>query len=609
MPNVAHSDIPGVSRSTLWKAWKSVRKDLKKSSIRDAIDHLEYDINPDKWIKQILTELRGGRYDPHSPRRFTEAKSMGLSRVMTEPEIPDLVLYRAIVDHAYQRGRRLEGPHVYCERAEKNTTTSNGKDTSTFSSDDDSGSQSVQSYRAWMLFNQHRKFLVLDQEHKYFVLMDISNYFDSILHDRIVSSIMQLGLNHRTVGLLMFILERLSVRDSYSDSPRIGLPVDEFACSRKLAHMVLYPHDERMTEAFGVNAYTRWMDDQIYGVATREDGLKCIAAADRSLRRLHLTPNTRKTRILSLEEASRHFHFDHNADLDAADELAKQEPRPIGKLKEEVDRIYNAAIQHEYVGQWDKVLKRIYRLAALANSSVLRDRVLQDILSYPLMASRIVDYVRVSRTPKAYLKFAEDVWSNRAQVYPDVAASVYAGLLRAEPVREDSRRIAKIAVEILREGWPHVGADRCAGISPLLVLRFGDKRNLPTLLASCRQRTPESRAAAAVICGFGIEQFHEVRKIASRSMRNPLATLVLMIDEIRKYREVPQRWSLRCKPVFDPMTRKNYVDMRGLVAIRLLGLNGQKAVRAWLKESRSRLLRTPISEFDMQMIHRLWPNC
>ena len=92
------------------------------------------------------------------------------------------------------------------------------------------------------------------------------------------------------VGLLFFILERLSIRDAYGESPRIGLPVDEFDCSRKLAHIFLYPHDDRMTTTVGDDAYIRWMDDQTIGVSSRAAGLKVLSHLGKSLARLHLTP-------------------------------------------------------------------------------------------------------------------------------------------------------------------------------------------------------------------------------------------------------------------------------------------------------------------------------
>ena len=119
------------------------------------------------------------------------------------------------------------------------------------------------------------------------------------------------------LGLLRFLLERLAIRDSYNESPRIGLPVDEFDCSRTLARVVLFDHDKRMLSHVGKdNAYARWMDDQAFGVHSRAEGLRVLKACGDSLSRLHLTPNASKSRILTLAEAERHFHFTANDSLD-----------------------------------------------------------------------------------------------------------------------------------------------------------------------------------------------------------------------------------------------------------------------------------------------------
>ena len=42
---------------------------------------------------------------------------MGFSRTMTLPSIPDLVLYRSIVDYLYRKAKRREHSHVYFRRS------------------------------------------------------------------------------------------------------------------------------------------------------------------------------------------------------------------------------------------------------------------------------------------------------------------------------------------------------------------------------------------------------------------------------------------------------------------------------------------------------------
>jgi hypothetical protein len=187
--------IRGISRSSLWNSWKAIRQELRNASVRDVVDFLEYDVDPDKWINSLLRQIESGRYEPSTLLRFTLGKSLGFSRTMTLPSVPDLVLYRAIVDCFYSKAKRKQHQHSHVEEALRG-----------------------------------------------------------------------LVVPPRMVGLLFFLLERLSIRQDYSGSHGISLPVDEFDCSRNLAHMVLFSHDDTMVRLVGENAYIRWMDDQIIGV-------------------------------------------------------------------------------------------------------------------------------------------------------------------------------------------------------------------------------------------------------------------------------------------------------------------------------------------------------
>ncbi|MGH7432811.1 MAG: RNA-directed DNA polymerase [Candidatus Methylomirabilales bacterium] len=317
--------IPGINRTSLWNAWKLVRKQIKNATLRDVIDYLEYDIDPDKWIDRLLRDIAAGAYEPGAPRRYMLAKSKGFSRRMTLPEIPDLVLYRAIVEHLYRQMRLREHKHVYFEKAKLSKVAQQAAASAAEAQKAASqyGVTSVSRFLAWLHFTQYRKHLIFDEIYPFIVTTDITNFFDTVLHARIADILYGASAPPRMIGLLFLLLERLSIRDPYTDSPRIGLPVDEFDCSRKLAHIFLFPHDDRIVRAIGEEAYVRWMDDQTMGVASRASGLRLLAELGDSLGRLHLTPNSLKTRLLSLSEARRHFHLDINQMIDRAEELTQ----------------------------------------------------------------------------------------------------------------------------------------------------------------------------------------------------------------------------------------------------------------------------------------------
>ena len=106
------SGIKGITRTALWRAWKAVRRELKKVPHRDVTDYLEYDLDPDVWVNRLLQQISDGRYEPTTPMRYTLAKSKGFSRLMTRPHIPDVVLYRAIADYLYGKAKRSQVKRV-----------------------------------------------------------------------------------------------------------------------------------------------------------------------------------------------------------------------------------------------------------------------------------------------------------------------------------------------------------------------------------------------------------------------------------------------------------------------------------------------------------------
>jgi hypothetical protein len=612
--------IKGIHRTALWKAWKAIRKELKHSSLRDVVDHVEYDIDPDVWINRLLRRIREGNYEPETPTRFLLGKSKGFSRRMTLPAIPDLVLYRAIVDHLYKKMRRFEHRHVYFERG----ITPSGKRVAKPArskagmwdviSEDVGEYETVgkRTFRAWLAYDQYRKYLVFKKVHPFIVTTDITNFFDSILYSRVADSLHSISAPPRMVGLLFFLLERLSIRDAFNESPRIGLPVDEFGCSRKLAHLMLFPHDDRMTGQFGEEAFVRWMDDQNIGVPSYADGLRALASVGSSLARLHLTANAKKSEILSLSAARRHFHLDLNRLLDRAEVIDASTSSGRTFLGKSVMEIWRRGRKYEGMGNWDKILKRIYRFAAQAGRRFLRPRAKADLLRNVGLAERIADYMRCTGTVAEYIDFAESIWSDDRQVYADVNRVLIESFLRLEPSTAEAKRLRGVASNLLRREFRYPGASECMALGPLLLLRFGDRRSLPLLESQLGKRggelpTASLRACAIVFAGYGSSEAKALRAVASKLLRNHLCEMVAMLDSIDKYSEVPARFFGRVEPGFDALARRAFVDMRGLVIARLVGLNSEKEVQLWLRQRRLSLLKTNLSNYDRRLLRRLWP--
>jgi hypothetical protein len=608
--------IPFISRTSIWKTWKAVRKELKNSSIRDVVDFLDYDVNPDVWINRLVNSIKQGSYEPDLPRRFTLGKSKGFSRTMTLPAVPDLVLYRSLVDVIFKKAKRRQYKHVYFLRGQVAAVQQQVKQEQVTPADlalPHYRAASQRSFLNWLKYDQYRKYMIFKRVHPFFVVTDVSNFFDSVLHSHVAEALHGLPIPTRTIGLLFFLLERLSIRQEYAGSHGISLPVDEFDCSRTLAHMVLFPHDDEMVKLVGEENYVRWMDDQNMGVPSKAAGLKVLSEVGRSLSRLHLSPNGQKSKVLSLSEARRHFHLDLNKLLDEADGIAKQVgtgAAPKNALRKKVSEIWKRAKVHEGNGEFAKVLKRLYRVAGLAGARQLRRRATRDVLTDPSLADRICDYMRCTGTVDEYLSFVSETMGDPEQVYPDVNVAIVESLLRLEPSRTDATRIRRLAASLLSRKVGIPGEEQCAVIAPLLLMRFGDRRSLPLLKRMIedvdRVASPGVvRSCAIVYASFGADCYRAVRKSAGTLLRNHLSQTVRFLEEVRRYPTVPDRYKARLYIANDTVAGGKYVDMRIVLMARLLLAGKSKKVTDWVADWKKKILSEPVSEFDKRMIKRL----
>jgi hypothetical protein len=583
-------------------------------SNRDVIDFVDYDIDPDKWINVLLSQISSNRYEPATPTTFLLGKGNGFSRTMTQPAIPDLVLYRTIVDTIYLRAIRRENAHVYFKRdalkAAQNTAQQQAAQTIGWVSQYQLISH--RSFLNWLRYAQYRKHLLLQSVHPFLVLTDVANFFDSVLHSHVEEAVRGLAVSPRLLGLLSFLLERLAVRRDYAASHAISLPVDQFDCSRTLAHITLFSHDDRMVKCVGIDNYVRWMDDQNIGVDSRSAGLLALAEVGKSLAKLHLYPNPKKSKILPLRDAKRHFHLDLNDLLDKAEAAAKlaKSTKQMRAVSKQLTNIWSRARPYEGVGEFDKVLKRLYSLAGFSKLRFLRHRATRDLISNPDLARKVCDYMRCSGTASEFISWAETLMTNSEQVYSDISVTLLESLLRLEPDVAQTRRLRALAVEFLSGRRDIPGKSECRAIAPLLLLRFGDRRSLP-LLRRCFDDDKAAahpsllRSAAITYASYGKDELTAVRKAASRRLVNHLADVVRLIERIKKVDAVPNRYKSRLNIRYDSVSKGHYMDMRALLTVRLLNMARSKNVTDWVDQWKTKTLAKSISTYDQKLIRRL----
>ena len=210
-PASAHRGVPGVSKTALWESWKDVRKKLRDSSLRDVVDWVEYDVDPEKWILRLRDQVLEGRYEPQRPLRFPLGKSKGLSRWMTQPTVPDLVLFHAIATRVVERAqrRRRRHRHVYFMRDRISKVQKEAFDDATKKIRQDPHYRT--GFYVWLRFHQYRRWLIFKRLYPFIVVTDITNFFDSVVYTQLEATLFELGIQRNVVGLLFLVLERLSI--------------------------------------------------------------------------------------------------------------------------------------------------------------------------------------------------------------------------------------------------------------------------------------------------------------------------------------------------------------------------------------------------------------
>jgi hypothetical protein len=416
------------------------------------------------------------------------------------------------------------------------------------------------------------------------IVTDVTNYFDSINHELLMEYLSPLGLPRKAVGLLGRILEEFKPPAGHSPNPRIGIPVDEFDCSRQLAHVFLFEHDRRVVENVGEEYYVRWMDDQNIGAMSMTGGRQIVRVLNTSLSSQRLTLNAGKTLFLTQDQIVKHFQLLPNEALDSWETSWKE------RLEEERAAARGAfeslwidiCARADREGHWDKVLKRAYSIATKVDSAALESRAYEDLITFPELASRIfMYYAQRNRTDQLTSLFRE--YCDRGEsLYEATEAMFFESCLLLDCERASEATVVTLARQFAngelkgQTGRPYGKASALLALywfsaqkleigSPL---RGTNSPNLPGVVA---------RALLAITAARQWEEFSEVQADLVGNPSDDVARLSRFLTSIRKgtiesvgpYRSLKPRW---------PREGKFY-DARAWLQLEIISKSPAKSVR------------------------------
>ncbi|MBN2584563.1 MAG: RNA-directed DNA polymerase [Planctomycetes bacterium] len=284
-------------------------------------------------------------------------------------------------------------------------------------------------------------------------MTDITNYFDSISHQLLLEYLAPLGLPRKAVGLLGRLLEALKPSAGHSPNPGIGIPVDEYDCSRQLAHVFLFEHDRRIVEMVGETNYARWMDDQNIGAESPASARRLVNSLTRSLSSQRLTLNASKTVFLSPNEVAKHFHLEANERITQWEEMyAKNRSATLSGGQEAFEALWGKVSNLPTAGEghWDKILKRLYGLAPKVSSAVMDHRMRSDLVEYPHLDARIFHSLASRNEGQKLLNLFEDYRVSGECLFEATEANFFEACLLLDASRALASRIRSMAKTFVR---------------------------------------------------------------------------------------------------------------------------------------------------------------
>ncbi|MDR0605840.1 MAG: RNA-directed DNA polymerase [Bacteroidales bacterium] len=317
------------SPGNLMLAWERIIRSSKKD--KDYFGIKIYSTNLEKNISRLSNIIINGQFKPHRPFKYYEPKASKTHRTKSILSVDDALIYQAIANVVASTNYKILSQNdsfvfgsVLHSEVEKGIELLNSPDAE------------FHFFKYYLpLYNKFIDSINLEIGNtnvRYKLETDITGFFDSIPHSKLLLILHQFGVEQVILDLLQNCLNIYSgTRDSVT--PGVGIPQGP-AASFFFANLFLYELDYQISQKG--YTYYRYMDDiRIYD-ESEEKIIEALVYIDKYLKGKALSLNIKKTSIeeigndrdaekLSLLAGYNDIDFDENSNRSKLLYLAEQD--------------------------------------------------------------------------------------------------------------------------------------------------------------------------------------------------------------------------------------------------------------------------------------------
>lgn len=326
---------------------KVVKNQLRKLDIQDLYDFYDFNYNIDERALALRTEILNGNYQVIKPLIYRLEKKLGICRHIVIPQPQDALVLQVLTEQLnLEIISKMPSENAFYSQDKHNMRYPHNLDTE----------YGINWQKQW---KKLQKLIYQFKESKeLLVVTDLSNYYDSIDISVLRNQISNIVDDKEVLLDLLFkIIENISWNPDYLKYTGRGLPTSNLEGVRLLAHSFLFEFDAILKDKTN-NSFTRWMDDVIIGVNSRQEAIEMLSSSSDVLKSRGLALNIAKTDIYDSEKAEFHFQIAQNKYLDSVDYNLKPRTQEYNSKTSELKREFKKHLKNTKAKYAEKITKR-----------------------------------------------------------------------------------------------------------------------------------------------------------------------------------------------------------------------------------------------------------